>query len=175
MPFRAKPQGYPVLKSALTGSRFGNIGGYTSGSRYNGNIQEHAQRASEEEVRMRDGLYKITFPTPANRHDFNTGVFVLRRTSEHGGELRGGDSAMYYIGSFTDDGRMFSALINVKVHSHATSAHPVAGLDEFQFKLEAPSFGSGSEKYPVKYPPVRGSAEWAAGNYFKAALEWLSD
>ncbi len=58
---------------------------------------------------MQDGLYKAEFQTPMG---VGYGVVVLS-----GGTLRGGDSMMYYVGTYSESGGQFTASVEVDVHS----------------------------------------------------------
>lgn len=59
---------------------------------------------------MQDGLYKATFKTPIGE---GYGVVTLS-----GGTLRGGDSMMYYVGTYSENGGQFTASVGVDKHSN---------------------------------------------------------
>ncbi len=59
---------------------------------------------------MQDGLYKAAFKTPIGE---GYGVVTLS-----GGTLRGGDSMMYYVGTYSESGGQFTASVDVDKHSN---------------------------------------------------------
>jgi hypothetical protein len=58
---------------------------------------------------IKAGLYKVEFHTPRGN---GAGVVVL-----DGGKFRGGDSAFYYSGTFSEDGDKFTATVHIKRHT----------------------------------------------------------
>ncbi|MDP2123292.1 MAG: GrlR family regulatory protein [Parvibaculum sp.] len=62
---------------------------------------------------LKDGLFKIEFQTPLGA---GAGVVVLEQ-----GRVRGGDSIMYYSGTYRQNGDDFSANVVAKKHSQGVS------------------------------------------------------
>jgi hypothetical protein len=83
---------------------------------------------------MQEGLYKVSFRTPIGQGD---GVVVLE-----GGQIRGGDSTMYYIGHYTQAGDTFSANVAVATHSHVAGVASVLGVSQGQISLHGTSVGN---------------------------------
>ena len=75
-----------------------------------------------------DGLYKAEFKTP-----FGTGaaVFFL-----DGGKLRGGNSALYYVGSYEFTGTRFHATMKTDRHTFDLNVASVFGMDQLTVTLE---------------------------------------
>jgi hypothetical protein len=67
-----------------------------------------------------NGLYKIAFET---RSGAEYGVAYLQD-----GRLRGGDSGMAYLGTYRQEGQMFSAELSITQHRHVPGALPALGL-----------------------------------------------
>ncbi len=59
---------------------------------------------------LQNGLYKIEFQTQLGA---GSGVVIL-----HDGQLRGGDSMIYYVGTYKQDGDEFSAEVRTDAHRH---------------------------------------------------------
>lgn len=106
-----------------------------------------------------DGLYKVDFRTELG-HGF--GVLVLRD-----GDLRGGDSGMYYVGTYSQDGNDFSAQLKVGRHSSPPGLVPVFGRDSVNITLSGTSTGTGAE--------LTGTAAEAPDISFQATLARLGD
>lgn len=68
---------------------------------------------------MEDGLYKAAFKTPMGE---GYGVVVLS-----GGALQGGDSMMYYVGTYSETGGQFTASVEVDKHSSVPGMESVFG------------------------------------------------
>jgi len=75
---------------------------------------------------MNNGLYRVDFDTPLGS---GNGVAVLDN-----GKLRGGDSAIYYVGSYASDGNNLSASIHVNRHSNGMPS--VLGIDSANLELQ---------------------------------------
>jgi len=73
-------------------------------------------------------LYKVEFGTPLGS---GTGVVVIE-----GGKLRGGDSSMYYVGSFAISGDQISASVATNRHTSVPGVQPVFGRDRGQHHVE---------------------------------------
>jgi len=113
-----------------------------------------------ETKNMEDGLYKVTFATPMGE---GYGVVVLK-----GGELRGGDSMMYYVGTYSENGGDFSASVDVNVHSQVAGMVSVfgPGVNRVHLDLSGKSLGSGAT--------AKGSSPQAPGVGFSATLAKLA-
>jgi hypothetical protein len=70
---------------------------------------------------MRDGLYKVQF-----QNQLGSGFGVV---SAQAGKLWGGDSALYYVGSFTENGNGISATVETNRHSNIPGIASVFGID----------------------------------------------
>lgn len=104
---------------------------------------------------MKNGLYAVSFATPMGQGD---GVIVL-----HDGCVRGGDSALFYTGTYAVDGGSFSATITTG--RHAAHMPSVFGVDVVTINLQGDwSDGTAS---------VTGTSPQAPGLSFKASLRWL--
>lgn len=74
-----------------------------------------------------NGLYKIAFET---RTGAEYGVAYL-----HNGKLRGGDSGMAYLGTYKQDGQLFSAEMSVTQHRHVPGAVSALGFNDMVVEL----------------------------------------
>lgn len=74
-----------------------------------------------------NGLYKIAIET---RTGAEYGVAFL-----HDGRLRGGDSGMAYLGTYRQDGQLFSADLSVTQHRHVPGAVHALGLNDVRVEL----------------------------------------
>jgi hypothetical protein len=71
---------------------------------------------------MKNGLYRIQFQTPLG---IGAGVLTLID-----GTIRGGDSALYYVGSYQLNGNSFTATVHTGRHSGNQQSMPsVFGKD----------------------------------------------
>jgi hypothetical protein len=80
-----------------------------------------------------EGLYKVTFQTPLGA---GYGVLVFA-----GGRLQGGDSMMYYVGSYQEQGNRFSADVTVNQHSSVQGMESVLGVSQATIRIEGNSSG----------------------------------
>jgi hypothetical protein len=108
---------------------------------------------------MQDGLYKVQFQTPLGA---GAGVVHLQ-----GGKLWGGDSALYYVGTFTQVGDQFSAEVVTDRHTQYQGLVSVFGKDRVHINLR----GASKENSAV----ATGTAIEAPGIAFKAMLSRLTD
>ena len=108
---------------------------------------------------MLNGLYKVHFRTPLGAGD---GVAVLEN-----GLLRGGDSMMYYVGTYAQNDGAFSANLRVDVHSPDVEMRSVLGAGQADLALSGSSAGTSAT--------VSGSSPQAPGIAFSATLTRLSD
>jgi hypothetical protein len=108
---------------------------------------------------MKDGLYKVRFATPL---DEGAGVVHLQ-----GGQIRGGDSGLYYVGTYLDTGGKFTAQVKADVHTKAPGVQSVFGIDRVTISLEGTSSEDKAE--------MKGTAKEAPGVSFKATLTRIAD
>ena len=74
-----------------------------------------------------NGLYKLAFET---RSGAEYGVAYLQD-----GRLRGGDSGMAYVGTYNQEGQLFSAEMSVTQHRHVPGAVSALGLNDVLVEL----------------------------------------
>jgi hypothetical protein len=67
------------------------------------------------------GLYKMAFETPTG---MGYGVAYL-----HNGKLRGGDRGMAYLGTYKQEGKLFSAKMSVTQRRHVPGAASALGVN----------------------------------------------
>lgn len=106
---------------------------------------------------MRDGLYKVAFQTPLGA---GAGVVVLQD-----GKLRGGDSSMYYVGSYSETGSQFSA--EVASSRHTQGLPSVFGKDNVRISLKGTSQSDSAQ--------MTGTSPDAPGVRLQATLTRLGD
>src|SRR4051794_11545766 len=108
---------------------------------------------------MRDGLYKADFHTPLNS---GTGVVHILN-----GRLWGGDSALYYVGTFAFRGDEVMADIVTNRHTPNSQVTSVFGTDRVHASLQG--------KWSGDTAVLRGSAAEAPGIVFQARLSRIAD
>lgn len=108
---------------------------------------------------MRDGLYKVAFQTQLGA---GAGVVVLQ-----GGKLRGGDSRLYYTGSYTETGDQLTAQVVTELHTNAPGSGSVFGRDHANISLRGTTKGDSAQ--------VTGTAAEAPGVSFQAVLTRIAD
>jgi hypothetical protein len=108
---------------------------------------------------MRNGLYKVEFETPRGS---GAGIIALSD-----GKLWGGDSSLYYVGSYTEDGGNFSARVRINVHTRTSVIQPVLGVEHANLELHGKAQGDSAN--------MTGSAPEAPGVSFRARLSRLGD
>jgi hypothetical protein len=108
---------------------------------------------------MKNGLYSVQFGTPLGT---GAGVVILRD-----GTIRGGDSMMYYVGTYIVNGDQFTADIEVNIHTRQPNMVSVFGRDRVNVKLIGAFSGDAAT--------LRGSSPQAPGVAFSAKLQKLSD
>ena len=106
---------------------------------------------------LQDGLYKVHFQTPLGAGD---GVVALQN-----GDLRGGDSMMYYRGKYTENGSQLSAEIESKQHSQIPGMSSVFGATDVTIYISGTASGNGAQ--------LRGTSPQAPGVQIQATLSWL--
>lgn len=106
---------------------------------------------------MISGLYSVRFQTP-----LGAGAGVVYAQD---GQLWGGDSGIYYRGSFQENGGELTATINVD--RHASGMNSVFGVDKAAIHLKGRINGTSVS--------CSGTSPQAPGVAFTAALERISD
>lgn len=106
---------------------------------------------------LTNGLYKVGFQTPLGE---GFGVVTLED-----GRLLGGDSMMYYIGTYQQNGDAFTAQVSVATHSVIPGGGSVFGVPEATIQLNGSSTGNTAQ--------VSGSSPQAPGVGFTASLTRL--
>ena len=76
---------------------------------------------------MQNGLYAAEFRTPLGQ---GNGVVLLLN-----GTLQGGDSMMYYRGSYTTEGNNFKADVKTGAHAHPPGMQSVFGREHVTIGL----------------------------------------
>jgi hypothetical protein len=109
--------------------------------------------------KMEEGLYKVTFQTPLGQ---GTGVVVLR-----GGQVSGGDSLMYYTGSYTLTDGQIDAQLLTDTHSNTPGMGSVLGVPKARLRLTGKFSGQSAQ--------LSGSSPDAPGISFQALLDRLAD
>jgi hypothetical protein len=108
---------------------------------------------------MDNGLYKVRFETPLGA---GIGVVALQD-----GRLRGGDSSMYYHGTYTAAEGSFVADLVTNVHTIAPHKPSIFGRDIVHIHLEG--------TYIHDFAQVKGRAREVPEIDFKSTLTKLTD
>jgi len=108
---------------------------------------------------MQDGLYKVVFRTSLGT---GGGVVVLRE-----GRLCGGDSGLYFVGTYQVTGSHFTADLQIDRHTQEPGARPLFGISRLVVRLDG--VGTGDEAV------MRGTSPDAPGIEFEAVMTKLSD
>lgn len=103
---------------------------------------------------LADGFYVVQFKTPRGS---GAGVLMLAN-----GQLRGGDSAIIYTGTYSQAGDQFSAQVSTKRHSQGLPS--VFGVDTITISLTGKSSDHAAS-----------CTGTAAGVSFQADLSRISD
>ena len=103
------------------------------------------------------GLYKVEFSTKIGA---GVGVVVL-----DGGKLRGGDIAIAYLGTYTEEGDTFSAKVRTLRHSSPPGVISVFGEDDLRVELNGTVSGQTIN--------LEGTSRSSPGVTFKAVLTHL--
>jgi hypothetical protein len=82
---------------------------------------------------MRDGLYRADFRTQRG-----SGSGVVHAQD---GKIWGGDAQMYYVGSYTVNGRRITAQVTASRHTQRAIDASVFGLDKVTLTLDGTSHG----------------------------------
>ena len=107
---------------------------------------------------MDNGLYKVRFETPRGN---GTGVVVLKD-----GHLWGGDSSMFYTGTYTLHDGAFSGKLVTNVHTIAPHKPSIFGRDIVHITLNG--------TFNRDYGEVTGTAREVPDVGFRAELTKLS-
>ncbi len=107
---------------------------------------------------INEGLYKVEFATQLGG---GSGVVLMSN-----GTIRGGDSIMYYAGTYSESGDEFKATVSVARHTSGSSMFSVLGVDNGTLILIGRSNGGMVE--------ARGSTPQNPGISFQATLTKLS-
>jgi hypothetical protein len=107
---------------------------------------------------LQDGLYCVTFGTPLGQ---GTGVIYLE-----GGKLHGGDTSMFYVGTYTQEGDKFSAAVKIGTHTKYAEIDSVFGVPEAEINLSGSSAGNTATTV--------GTSPQAPGLTFHARLDQLA-
>jgi hypothetical protein len=108
---------------------------------------------------MENGLYKVEFQTKLG---VGAGVVFLQD-----GKIHGGDSAMYYVGTVSEQGENLTAEVEGKLHTKVPGMQSVFGANHTHINLK----GKGSGKSAS----FTGTAREAPGVNFQATLTKVSD
>lgn len=108
-----------------------------------------------------NGLYKVAFET---RTGTDYGVAFLAD-----GKLRGGDSGMAYVGSYSQEGQLFSADLSVTQHRHLPGAVSALGLNNVFVQLH------GVVEPESCVVRVQGSSPESGAVRFSARLSLIAD
>jgi hypothetical protein len=108
---------------------------------------------------MEDGLYKVHFVTAA-REGF--GVAYLSHS-----KIWGGDSLMFYTGSFIETDGLATVAVEAKVHSKIPGLNTVFGLDHVHIYMQGSATASSAR--------LSGAAKEAPEITFKLSLTKLAD
>jgi hypothetical protein len=88
---------------------------------------------------MRDGLYQIMFQT---QHGRGSGVIYVA-----GGKLWGGDSSMFYVGTYTQAEGGITASVKVGRHTKKPMSRSVFGVDRVSITISVVKAGTNDEIY----------------------------
>ena len=108
------------------------------------------------------GLYKLAFSTPAGE-EYGTAYLLPD------GRLRGGDSGMAYVGTYRQEGALFSAELCVTQHRHVPGAVSALGLNDVVVHLHGLVDGDSN------VVRVQGSSPETAMVRFQARLSLIAD
>jgi hypothetical protein len=108
---------------------------------------------------MQNGLYKVEFQTPLGA---GAGVVFLDN-----GKIRGGDSAMFYVGSLSQKGEELTAEVEGKLHTNAPGMSSVFGVNHTHINLRGSGTGTSAT--------FTGRAKETPNVAFSAKLTRISD
>ncbi len=108
---------------------------------------------------MKEGLYKVDFATPAGA---GSGVAYLKD-----GKLRGGDSMIAYVGTYSLEGDKITATVKTQAHSNVPGMASVFGLNNVEITI----VGNVADNKIV----TKGTAKEVPGVQFQANLALISE
>ena len=108
---------------------------------------------------MREGIYKVQFQTQLGA---GAGVVVARD-----GKMWGGDSGIFYVGTYSDDGGNITASVAIDRHTVHPGIASVFGVDRANITLTGKDTG--------KTITMTGKAAQAPSISFQAILTHLAD
>ncbi|MDR9760561.1 GrlR family regulatory protein [Rhizobium redzepovicii] len=108
---------------------------------------------------MRNGLYKVTFGTP-----LGSGYGVVYAQD---GKIRGGDSLIYYTGTYSVNGADMSAEVDTDAHSNVPGMTSVLGPAKAKLLLQGRVNGD--------IVACQGTSPQAQNVTFKATLQRIAD
>ncbi len=108
---------------------------------------------------MREGLYKVQFRTQIGD---GAGVFILRE-----GRILGGDSIMYFTGTYSDKDNLFAAEVHGVRHTESPNNFSVFGVDDIHVHLKGTTVGDSGQ--------VIGKADEAPKVDFSAIFSRVAD
>lgn len=106
---------------------------------------------------MRNGLYRVHFET---RIGGGGGVVTL-----NDGKVGGGDSAIYYVGTYSENGNQFTG--EVLTDRHSPGMPSVFGVDKLQISLKGTTDGDKAQ--------ITGTSQQAPGLTLHGTLTRLAD
>ena len=108
---------------------------------------------------MKEGLYAVRFQTQMGAGD---GIITLAA-----GKIRGGDSALFYVGSYVIENGELPAEVKTARYATNPAFVSVFGIDNADISLRGQASGDSAT--------VIGTAKQALGVSFQASLRWLAD
>jgi hypothetical protein len=108
---------------------------------------------------MRDGLYKVQFQTPLG---WGAGVVYAA-----GGKMWGGDGALYYVGTYNQEGGNVTGQVTTNRHTQNPGIPSVFGRDQVRITLTGVSSGDTAK--------LNGKAAEVPNVAFTAELTRISD
>lgn len=108
---------------------------------------------------MQNGLYRVQFGTPLGT---GAGVVTLRD-----GQIRGGDSMMYYVGTYSESGGTMTAQVASKTHTRGPGMESVFGIDPVTITMQGTASDTSAQ--------LNGTAKEAPGVGFQVTLNKLAD
>lgn len=108
---------------------------------------------------MLSGLYRVHFQTP-----LGSGAGVIYANNGH---LWGGDSGIYYRGTYQEDGANLTASVQIDRHTNMAGLVSVFGIDRATINLSGTNSGGAVM--------CNGTSPQAAGVTFSAHLQHIAD
>lgn len=108
---------------------------------------------------MKDGLYKVFFQTPLG---IGAGVVFAKD-----GRMWGGDSSIYYVGTFSEENGELTATVDIDEHTKVPGMASVFGVANATIVLSGTVNGG--------IITAKGTSPQAPGISFSATLTHISD